>query len=80
MLNPLLRKLQGRKIRYNQYLVPRGFKAVPDKEDKPDDLFLMKLDGSPIKENECYQIWMTNYHWGAEPMSALERYFMILSC
>ena len=63
ILNPLLRKLQGRKIRYNQYLVPRGFKAVPDKEDKPDDLFLMKLDGSSIKENEFYQVWITNYHW-----------------
>ncbi len=63
ILNPLLRKLQGRKIRYNQYLVPGGFKAVPDNEDKPEDLFLMKLDGSPIKENEFYQVWMTNYHW-----------------
>ena len=50
-------------IRYNQYLVPGGFNAVPDNEDKPDDLFLMKLDGSPIKENEFYQVWMTNYHW-----------------
>ena len=26
-------------------------------------MFLMKLDGSPIKENEFYQVWMTNYHW-----------------
>ena len=43
ILNPLLRKLQGRKILYNQHLVPAGFKGVPDNEDKPEDLFLMKL-------------------------------------
>jgi 2',3'-cyclic-nucleotide 2'-phosphodiesterase (5'-nucleotidase family) len=63
MLNPMLRKFQERRIRSSTYLVPGGFEAVPVVEDGPVRLSLKEWNGSTIREDELYKVWMTNYHW-----------------
>jgi hypothetical protein len=43
--------------------VPGGFEAVPVVEDGPVRLSLKEWNGSTIREDELYKVWMTNYHW-----------------